>query len=169
MTTKRISEHATPLGTMWATWTAAGLYRLDWNQPDDVPVDATVTPETTGNADAADFDKRLSAYFRDGTESLQDIKLDTSGWTDFTRRVYENCRKIAAGKTVTYRELAALAGNEKASRAVGAAMAKNRTLLAIPCHRVIAADGSLRGFSTAGGLATKQRLLELEQPRGLFA
>ncbi|TWU55106.1 methylated-DNA--[protein]-cysteine S-methyltransferase [Rubripirellula reticaptiva] len=163
MTTIGISEHATPLGTMWATWTVGGLYRLDWNQPDDVAGEATVTTDTT------DFDKQLSAYFREGTEPLEGIKLDTAGWTDFTQRVYENCRKIPAGETVTYRELAAMAGNQKASRAVGAAMAKNRTLLVIPCHRVIAADGSLRGFSAAGGLVTKQRLLELEQPNGLFA
>ena len=68
---------------------------------------------------------------------------------------------------MTYKQLAKLAGNEKASRAVGAAMSRNRILLVIPCHRVIAAGGGLRGFSAPGGLATKRLLLQLEREGSL--
>ncbi|MCL4165073.1 UNVERIFIED_CONTAM: hypothetical protein GTU68_055700 [Idotea baltica] len=88
------------------------------------------------------------------------------------QRVYQCCRQIQPGDTMTYKQLAAAAGNEKASRAVGAAMSRNRILLVIPCHRVLAANGQLRGFSAPGGLATKQSLLDLEncvESQPLFA
>jgi methylated-DNA-[protein]-cysteine S-methyltransferase len=88
--------------------------------------------------------------------------LDGSGWTAFGRAVYRECRRIPAGTTVTYGELAERAGTRSASRAVGALMARNRILLVIPCHRVVAVGGGLRGFSAEGGLATKRYLLDLE-------
>ncbi len=166
------AEHPTPLGTMWSRWTDRGLYSLLWDAPADSQHDSHIA--SLGNiTQIAEFSDQLEAFFRTGRESFADVVIDASGWTEFTSRVYDCCRTIEPGKTVTYKQLARLAGNENASRAVGAAMSRNRILLVIPCHRVISGGGQLRGFSAPGGLATKRQLLELEQrghmPATLFA
>jgi methylated-DNA-[protein]-cysteine S-methyltransferase len=79
----------------------------------------------------------------------------------FFRRVYEVVRRIPAGQTLTYGEVARAAGRPGAARAVGNAMAQNQLCLFVPCHRVVG-TGGLGGYSGAGGLATKRRLLALE-------
>ena len=67
------------------------------------------------------------------------------------------------GKTVSYGELAGMAGSPRAARAVGNIMRQNPLMIVIPCHRVIGADGSLRGYGGLGsGLSAKRMLLELE-------
>ncbi len=80
----------------------------------------------------------------------------------FHRKVYKALCKVPAGKTVTYAELAKRAGSKGAARAVGTAMAKNPWPIIIPCHRVVAGDGKLGGYSGRGGVATKRALLVLE-------
>lgn len=64
---------------------------------------------------------------------------------------------------MTYKQLARLAGRPNAARAVGSIMARNRTPLIIPCHRVLGSDGRLHGFSAPGGLEAKQKMLNLER------
>jgi len=108
--------------------------------------------------------KYIAEYLCDHTkqpmiyEALSDF--DLSWTTDFQLRVYKALALIPCGKTVTYGELAALAGSPKASRAVGSAMSKNRFLIAIPCHRVTAAGNKLGGFSS--GIDNKIKLLSSE-------
>jgi methylated-DNA-[protein]-cysteine S-methyltransferase len=75
--------------------------------------------------------------------------------------VYQALRAVGAGRTVTYAELAALAGSPGAVRAVGQALARNPCPLVVPCHRVVAAGGA-GGFTAPGGLETKRWLLGLE-------
>lgn len=84
--------------------------------------------------------------------------------TPFMRRVYDVVRRIPAGETRSYGEVADEAGRPGAARAVGAAMAKNRICLFIPCHRVVGSSG-LGGWSGPGGLDQKRALLELERSR----
>ena len=91
-----------------------------------------------------------------------DCDLDLNGVTDFRRRVLEVCAKIPRGQTASYADLARAAGNARAVRAVGSAMANNPLPLLVPCHRVIRSDGSLGGFSSPDGLRLKQRMLSLE-------
>jgi methylated-DNA-[protein]-cysteine S-methyltransferase len=86
--------------------------------------------------------------------------------TEFTRRVWEACRRIPYGRTVSYGELAAQAGSPRGARAVGQALGRNRIPLLIPCHRVLAGQGALGGFG--GGLEMKKRLLDLESRSGLY-
>jgi methylated-DNA-[protein]-cysteine S-methyltransferase len=85
--------------------------------------------------------------------------LDPQG-TAFQRAVWQQLRHIPRGSTRRYGELAAQLGKPSASRAVGAAVGRNPISILLPCHRVIGKDGSLTGY--AGGLALKQRLLQLE-------
>lgn len=80
----------------------------------------------------------------------------------FTEQVYALARKIPKGKVATYAQLAALAGNARAARAVGAAMRTNPDIPATPCHRVVASDGSLTGYSAGHGIPTKKKMLEGE-------
>jgi AraC family transcriptional regulator, regulatory protein of adaptative response / methylated-DNA-[protein]-cysteine methyltransferase len=87
------------------------------------------------------------------------IPLDVHG-TAFQQRVWEELRRIPHGETRSYGELAAALGNPKASRAVGGANGANNIAVLIPCHRVIASDGSLGGY--AYGLAIKAELLKRE-------
>ena len=87
------------------------------------------------------------------------IPLDVKG-TAFQQRVWEELRRIPSGETRSYGELAAALGNPKASRAVGGANGANNVAVLIPCHRVIAADGTLGGY--AYGLPIKAELLRRE-------
>lgn len=77
----------------------------------------------------------------------------------FTEKVYATLRTVPKGKVVTYGQLAALAGNPRASRAVGMAMRTNPDIPKTPCHRVVASDGSLTGYSAGQGISTKKQML----------
>lgn len=77
----------------------------------------------------------------------------------FTEKVRDIVRTIPKGKTMTYKEVATKAGNAKAARAVGAIMRTNYDE-AIPCHRVIASDGTMRGYNRGGAERKRERLFE---------
>lgn len=77
----------------------------------------------------------------------------------FRERVYTLLRSVPKGKVVTYGQLARLAGNPRAARAIGMLMAKNPDAPKTPCHRVVASDGSLHGYSGDGGISTKMKML----------
>ena len=89
------------------------------------------------------------------------IPLDWNGATQFQKSVWRALQKIPRGQTRSYTQIARAIGKPKAARAVGAACGANPTIVLVPCHRVIAANGSLGGFSC--GLALKKKLLEQEE------
>lgn len=101
---------------------------------------------------------QLEEYFQ-GKRCHFSLPLDPHG-TEFQRKVWEETRNIAYGRTKTYGEIARAIGNPRASRAVGQALHRNPLLILVPCHRVIGKDGSLTGFG--GGLHLKKKLLCLE-------
>jgi len=86
--------------------------------------------------------------------------LDWTGKTDFQKSVWRQMLKISAGKTKSYGEIASAIGNPKAVRAVGGACGANPVPVLVPCHRVLAANKKLGGFS--GGLDWKRKLLANE-------
>jgi len=102
--------------------------------------------------------KQLDEYFT-GQRKRFDLVFELAG-TDFQREVWRELFKIPFGKTVSYKDIAGRIKNPKAVRAVGSANGKNPVCIIIPCHRVIAADGSIGGY--AGGLSVKRKLLALE-------
>jgi methylated-DNA-[protein]-cysteine S-methyltransferase len=104
---------------------------------------------------------RLAAYFTGAPEDFTDVTLDLSWCTPFQHAVVISLRRVGRGETVTYGELAALAGHPGASRAVGSFCAHNRFGIIVPCHRVVAADG-LGGYGSLGA-DYKRRPLELER------
>lgn len=102
---------------------------------------------------------QLKAYFQ-GKLTRFTCKLDLDG-TEFQKNVWTQLRKIPYRTTRSYQWLAERVANPKACRAVGNANGRNPVPIIIPCHRVIAADGGLGGYT--GGLSLKQTLLNLEQ------
>lgn len=106
------------------------------------------------------FVRALEAYFATGRDDFSGFTPDYSGMTPFRKKVMQELRKVPAGSTVAYGELAAIAGRPGAARAVGNVMATNPVPLLVPCHRVVATDG-LGGFT--GGLDVKRSLLRLEK------
>jgi methylated-DNA-[protein]-cysteine S-methyltransferase len=106
--------------------------------------------------------QQLKEYFA-GKRTRFSIPLSAAG-TAFQKKVWQNLSKIPFGETVSYQGLARMAGKVKASRAVGGANGKNPICIVVPCHRVIAADGGIGGFT--GGLAKKRKLLAIEQRAG---
>ena len=102
---------------------------------------------------------RLRDYFRDGRAPLA-LEVAPESSSEFDRRVWEILRKVPAGTTVTYGELARRAGYPGAARAVGGAMARNPIPIVIPCHRVVGESGSMQGYGL--GLWRKRWLLDHE-------
>ena len=109
----------------------------------------------------AEEESCLERFFQGEAGALDKIKLDLSDAPPFFSAAWQACRRIPAGETRSYAWLAAEAGNPRAGRAAGQAMARNRLSLIIPCHRVIASDGGLGGYG-GGGLGVKAELLNLE-------
>jgi methylated-DNA-[protein]-cysteine S-methyltransferase len=83
--------------------------------------------------------------------------------TPFQAKALQTVYAIPYGETRSYGDIAAAIGQPRAARAVGRANATNPMPLVIPCHRVIASDGSLHGYGGPGGLRTKAWLLDLER------
>jgi methylated-DNA-[protein]-cysteine S-methyltransferase len=107
--------------------------------------------------------RAVQRYFDGEAVDFSRVAIDLSAEPDFERRVYKVLRAVNWGLTVSYGELAVLAGSPGAARAVGRAMAKNPLPVIVPCQRVLAAGGAIGGFSAHGGLATKRRMLALER------
>lgn len=133
-----------------------------WTDADVVLAHDFAFGKGTGAENPADSElvARLRAFFAGEAVSFEDVELDLGSFTPFQRSVAETLRSVPRGEFVTYGELAALAGYPNAHRAVGTFCARNRFMILVPCHRVIAADG-IGPYGSAGS-ATKRRLLALE-------
>jgi methylated-DNA-[protein]-cysteine S-methyltransferase len=110
----------------------------------------------------------IQAVMAGEARDLRHVPLDERGIDDWRRTVYAATRDIPAGSTRSYGEVARAIGraDHEAARDVGAALARNPFPVIVPCHRVVAANGALTGFSAPGGLETKRRMLELEGAPG---
>ena len=104
--------------------------------------------------------RELDQYF-EGRRRTFGIAFDLRGITPFQERVLRATSRIGYGDLMTYAAVARKAGNDKASRATGAAVGSNPIPIVVPCHRVVASDGTLGGYG--GGLDVKRRLLALER------
>lgn len=105
----------------------------------------------------------VSRFFRGGRPGA--VRLDLSRATSIERAIYAALRRVPPGRVLSYSGLARRIGRPRAARAVGRALGRNPLPLLIPCHRVVRADGTPGGFSCAGGVKMKQKLLALESLR----
>lgn len=101
-------------------------------------------------------------HYLHGERTTLELPYDIDHLTPFQRQVLLATTQIPRGQVYTYADIARKIGNPKAVRAVGQALGRNPVPIVIPCHRVIAADGRLGGYSGGGGQATKRKLLVLE-------
>ncbi len=158
----------TNLGWMALAWRGERIERLTIGHPSaaaaaaSLDLDAATTERHKLPDLVAELVDRLQRYSDGEAVSFDDIHVELSHLTLFQLKVVRACRKIGRGCTRTYGELAAAAGSPGASRAVGSVMAKNRLPIIVPCHRVVAASGSLGGFSAPDGVDMKRRMLALE-------
>ncbi len=149
----------TPIGPLTLVATDRGLRAVLW--PDDdarVPLPATEA-DPAGDEVLDGAEEQLDEYFTGGRQ-IFDVPLDLRG-TDFQVEVWRSLAEIPYGQTRSYSDQARRLGRPGASRAVGAAIGRNPVSIVLPCHRVVAADGSLHGY--AGGLDAKARLIDHER------
>jgi len=102
-------------------------------------------------------------YFNGEVPDFDGMELNMSDAGNFYGKVYRACMAIPFGRTVSYRELAVTIGSEDAARPVATAMSRNPLPLIVPCHRVIHSDGTPGGFSAAGGIDMKLRMINHEK------
>jgi methylated-DNA-[protein]-cysteine S-methyltransferase len=163
----------TPLGPMalYARGEALMGLTLDGGHGPEHPIERHLARHlgaltTRTHADAAAASSRLARYFAGDMCALDEQPVEMLG-TEFQREVWRALRAIPAGRTRSYAELAQAIGRPTAVRAVAAANGANPVALFVPCHRVIAADGSLWGYG--GGLQRKAWLLGHEGARFVAA
>jgi methylated-DNA-[protein]-cysteine S-methyltransferase len=136
--------------------TLAGVYFPGhWTMPDRTAFGEVAEVDDPVIAEAA---RQLRAYLR-GERTRFELETSTRGGA-FEERVWMLLREIPFGETVTYGDLAAELGDRSAARRVGQAVGRNPLSVVVPCHRVVGANGELRGY--AGGFERKRFLLELE-------
>jgi len=161
---------STAIGAGGVAWSTTGITGVQLPEPDEARVRARLRrrfPDAVEQAPTVPIKAAIERMARllDGhtSDDLADIELDLARLPEFARQVYVVARRIPPGETRTYGQLATELGDPLLARDVGQALARNPCPIIVPCHRVLAADGKLGGFSAAGGVATKQRLLEIEQ------
>jgi len=108
--------------------------------------------------------QRIAAMIAGAKDDLADVPLDMGELPEFDRRVFEVARTIPPGKTRSYGDLAFMIGERQPESAqrVGQALGRNPFAPVVPCHRVLAANGHMNGFSAYGGIATKRKMLVTE-------
>ena len=157
----------TPLGWMGVLASAEGLRRTTLPQPSPDTCVALLGPEVADSAEEPQhftcLRARILAYFSGERVEFGGEPLDVGDASRFLSAAWGACRRIPFGETRSYAWLAGQAGRPRAPRAAGQSMARNRLPIIVPCHRVVASDGSLRGFGRgASQLELKRRLLDLE-------
>lgn len=157
----------TLIGRCGIAWSDRGIVRIQL--PEETDAKAVRRLATNDDLTPAEPPPQVRAsieqirrHLGGDRQDFRDMPLDMSGVADFHRRVYQGARKVSAGKTISYGELAMRIGAPGAARAVGQALGRNPFAIVVPCHRVLAAQGRAGGFSAHGGVGTKRRILAAE-------
>ncbi len=160
MKTNYVCIYDSPIGTLYLSVDEKG--RALWCDTEPPPKSWECKPDWEA---CSCLVRELQEYFS-GTLQNFSIPIEYAG-TEFERRVYAALSSIPYGKTVSYAEVARMAGNVKASRAAGSAIGKNHLLILIPCHRVVPSQNGSVSKEIIGkyrvGSDSKRFLLELEK------
>lgn len=152
-----------PLGKLFVAMSDRGLCAVDFGRSEDdflARFDPLARLDKQPAAVALAL-AQLREYFS-GRRKDFDLPVDLSALTPFQREVLATACRIVPGQVWSYQRVALEMGRPKSSRPVGQALAGNPIPIVIPCHRVIASDGSLGGYSGGSGLSAKRWLLRLE-------
>lgn len=159
----------TPLGVGGIAWAADGIVGVQLPERDEQNVRGRLKRRFAGAVEVEPPSavrgviERMQALLRGENARFDDVELDMRRVPELAQRVYDVARTIPVGQTLTYGDIARRLGDPLLARDVGQALARNPFPIIVPCHRVVAAGGKLGGFSARGGVATKQRLLEIER------
>ena len=163
METLSYSIWHSPVGPLTLVASDRGLVRLEFGMAGVKDPRHTVLIQS--DEKLAPYRRELERYFAGKLREFT-LPLDLRG-TDFQMRCWHALLKIPYGQTRTYADQARAIGRPKAFRAVGLANHDNPIAIIVPCHRVLASDGTLGGYG--GGLPMKQKLLDLERGQGTLA
>jgi methylated-DNA-[protein]-cysteine S-methyltransferase len=157
-----------PVGPLYLAVSPHGLVAIDFSRTEEAFLAKIrgrlgVTPVRSA-AHLADYVRQIREYLA-ADRTKFDLPIDLSALTTFQRKVLLTVAEVPRGEFTTYAELAKRIGQPKAARAVGQALGSNPMPLVLPCHRVLASDGSMGGYSGRGGVKTKEKLLRLEGAR----
>jgi methylated-DNA-[protein]-cysteine S-methyltransferase len=151
-----------PFGTVFLAATERGLCRVSFKRTEEDFLAElerrALLPERSPKKVAREV-RELEAYF-DGRCKYFKVPIDLRLVTPFQRRVLEATATVPFGKVVSYSDIARQIGQPEARRAVGGALGKNPVAIVVPCHRVIAANGNIGGYT--GGLDIKRELMRIE-------
>ena len=161
-----VSIFQTPLGWFALLGSDSGLQRVSFGHEDQNDARCAVV-ENQLDISERDWSpilrKQCESFAAGRPTKFARLKIVRGrALTPFQQRVVDVVQSIPPGQTLTYGQVAELAGSPGAARAVGQVMAKNPVPLVVPCHRVVGSAGGLGGFSAPGGVETKKRLLALE-------
>jgi methylated-DNA-[protein]-cysteine S-methyltransferase len=164
----------TAIGACGIVWTSRGVCGVQLPEGSEQATRARIERRHAGAAEALpppEVQRAIDgiiALLAGERADLSAITIDDGDTPEFNGKVYAIARTIPPGRTTTYGEIAERLGDKTLARAVGQAMGENPTPIIMPCHRVVAAGGKVGGFSAAGGVVTKLRLLSIEgaEPRG---
>lgn len=156
-------EITTPLGPLFAAVSDRGVCAVEFGRrkPRFSTLSKTRARLEKNARAVAPVIAQLREYFA-GQRSHFDLPVDLSSLTPFQREVLAVTRQIPAGQAWSYQRVAQKMARPKSSRPVGQALGRNPIPIIIPCHRVIASDGSLGGYSGGSGLKAKRWLLQHE-------
>ncbi|MGE3262327.1 MAG: methylated-DNA--[protein]-cysteine S-methyltransferase [Bacteriovoracia bacterium] len=149
------------IGPLYLVASEKGLQGVFWRKHASAPTVKNLEGNGPEIKILASTHAQLLEYFS-GKRKKFELTFDIQG-TDFQKKVWAQLAKIPYGETTSYRDIAQKIKNAKAVRAVGTANGRNPLSIIVPCHRVIAANGTLGGY--AGGLPVKTRLLEIERKK----
>lgn len=156
----------TPLGNLWVAASDTGLWALEYQVSRETFLKLV---QHRGHADLTENPAITAPILQEVAEYLHGDRkhfttpIDWTGMTPFQVEVRRIIMAVPYGHTATYGQVAARLARPAAARAVGRVNATNPIPLVIPCHRLVGADGGLRGYGGAGGIKTKQWLLDLER------
>jgi len=161
----------TAIGRCAIAWGARGVIAVGLPERSDAATRTRLArraPDAQEGPPPPDVQRTIDgivALLRGERTDLSAVAVDMARVPSFNRNVYAVARTIRAGATMTYGEIATRLGDPAAARDVGQAMGQNPFPIIVPCHRVLAANGKLGGFSANGGTKTKLRLLTIEDAR----
>jgi methylated-DNA-[protein]-cysteine S-methyltransferase len=156
---------SSPVGPVYLALSSRGVVAIDFSDEEGQFISRV--QKRTGSYPIhspermAEAKHQLEDYLT-GKRASFDLSVDMRFLTDFQRSVLRAVMKVPRGEVITYGALARVIGRPQAARAVGQALGSNPIPIVIPCHRVLASDGSLGGYSGRGGVRTKADLLRLE-------
>lgn len=165
----RYAIFETALGPGGIAWGDFGIVGIQLPEPSVAKSRARLkrrfrdASEAEPPGDITEAIEAMQALLRGEPSDLSAVRLDMRRVPEFAQQVYAFARGVPAGETVTYGDIAKGLGDPLLARDVGQALARNPFPIVVPCHRVLAAGGKLGGFSAAGGVDTKQRLLAIER------